>query len=190
MNPIILQTIYYAIVMILTFLLTDFLLQGFLHKYIRVFGSFGRLHFIKIRHTTFDGLAIGVEDEGFTVFKYKKKEYRLPIPNNKNIFYRFLFVMWLDIDGEKWAICSVDYMPVSGSDPVKTQGLIKRIILMPVDEDSWKKIITILVIVVVVAIIGLYIFDYTMLGKIDAAKVAADLCTASKVTPAVVSAPI
>ena len=122
MNPIILQTIYYAVVMLMTFIFVDLLTQGFFHKYAKVFGSLGKKCFVKIRQTTYDGITIGEEDEGFLIFKFHKKSYRMPIPNDQKVFYRFLFVSWIDVDGEKWAISKCDYSAVSSSDPSNSCG--------------------------------------------------------------------
>jgi len=178
MNDILLQTIYYAVVMLMTFVFADLLLQGFLHKFVRVFGSLGRLCFIKIRHSTFDGLAIGKEDEGFLVFKYKHKDYRIPIPNNERIFYRFLFVQWIDVDGEKWALCKADYSSVSGYDPVKIQNFIKRILMMPSEDDTFKKTVFIGLIVLGVLIIGCLVFSFVLFQKIDAVNIAVNQLSA------------
>ena len=172
MNPVFVQTIYYGITMLLSFIFLELLMQGFPHKFLRVFASLGKLSFIKIRNTTYDGLAIGKEEDGFLTFKYNKQDHRLPIPNDKPIFYRFLFCQWIDVDGAKWAICKCDYTPVSSSDPVKTQNFLKRILMAPQLDDNKMKIVLIGLIIVGIICLAALIFNFVLMQKIDAVIVA------------------
>ena len=167
MNLILTQAIYYGITMLITFAFIELLMQGFPHKFLRVFGSLGRLSFVKIRNTTYDGLAIGKEEDGFLVFKYNKKDHRLPIPNNIHIFYRFLFCQWVDVDGEKWAISKCDYFPVSGSDPVKTQNFLKRILMQPELDDNKIKMVLVAIIIVGILVVALVAFEFVLMKKAD-----------------------
>jgi hypothetical protein len=167
MNPVFTQTIYYGIVMLISFVFIELLMQGFPHKFLRVFASLGRLSFIKVRNTTYDGLAIGREEDGFMTFKYNKQEHRLPIPNNIRVFYRFLFCQWVDVDGEKWAISKCDYFPVSSNDPIKTQNFFKRVLMAPkLDDNKMKMVLIGMVIVGIVALAGL-IFNFVLMQKLD-----------------------
>jgi hypothetical protein len=165
--------------------MVDLITQGFFHKFVKVFGSLGRLTFIKIRHSTYDGIAIGKEDEGFMVFKYKGNVYRLSLPTETKVVYRFLFCQWVDVDGEKWAISKTDYTPVSSSDPVKQQNFLKRIIMAPQEDDSWKRTIMILLIVIIVAVVGVIIFDVVLLQKLGQLQGAINNIP-TRVTPAVI----
>lgn len=189
MNPILLQTMYYAIVMLLAWIMMELLMQGFPHKFLSVFASLGRKNFVKIRLATYDGIAIGSEDEGFLCFKFHGKKYRIPISRDKKFFYRFLFVQWVDIDGEKWALSKTDYTPVSGYDPVKIENFLLRILMAPKGDDKMMKILMILLIVALVAIVGLFIFDFTLMQKLGAMQgqlgsIASN--TAKTITPATI----
>ena len=168
MSPILLQTIYYAVVMMMSLVFVDLLTQGFFHKYVKVFGSLGRQCFIKVRQTTYDGITIGKEDEGFLIFKYHGKGYRMPIPNDKKVFYRFLFVSWIDVDGEKWAITQADYSAVSSSDPSKVENLMNRILTLPEDDDiNQTKTLIIVAVILGILIITALIFEFILMQKID-----------------------
>lgn len=166
MNPILVQMIYYAITMLLTFMFLQLLMQGFPTKFIRVFGSLGKLSFVKIRGVTHDSITIGREDEGFLLFKHNKKMHRLPIPKDIKVFYRFLFCQWIDVDGEKWAISKCDYGAVSGFDPVKIQNFLKRILMQPQTDDNNFKKIYIGLIIIGVLLIAMLVFSFIMYQKI------------------------
>lgn len=188
MNPIMLQTIYYAIVMLMTFVFVDLLTQGFVHKFIIVFGSLGRKTFIKVRQATYDGIAIGYEDDGFLVFKYHQKDHRVPISKDERFFYRFLFCQWVDMDGEKWALCKCDYSPVSGYDPVKIQNFLKRILMAPKADDNTFKILMICFLVVGLLVIANVVFNVIIYQKVTAilANQGAMQAAAKTVTPATI----
>ena len=171
MNPVFTQTIYYGIAMLLAFIFLELLMQGFPHKFLRVFGSLGRLSFIKIRNTTYDGLATGKEEDGFLVFKYNKQDHRLAIPNDKPIFYRFLFCQWVDVDGEKWALSKCDYFPVSSSDPQKTQNFFKRILMAPKLDDNKMRMVLIGMVIVGIVCLASLIFNFVLMQKIDSINV-------------------
>lgn len=170
MNDLLIQILCYAALMILTIGCIGFLMRGFFWKFCKVKTSLGRLIMVKIKTSIRDYFEIGWVDEGFLVYKHKTKEanylLRLAIPSDKNVFYRSIGVLWVDVDEEKNALMATDYTPVSGFDAKKFSDLLVRALSRPSIKSNFEKLITLLLfVVIVIAIIGVY-FGYTNYDKI------------------------
>jgi len=130
-GQIMLQTLYYGIVAVLSIGVCSLLLKGFFWKYVKVRSSFGKLILVKIRTPLRDFFAVGYIRDSFLIFKLDKKERRLAIDQNKKLFYRSLAVTWVDVDEEKGALSTVDYSAVTGFDAVKYNNLYVRALTQP-----------------------------------------------------------
>lgn len=159
MNPIIEQTIYYAIVLLLGFLMVTFLQRGFFMKFLKVKISLGRLVMVKIRAVNRDHYSVGKIEDGFLIFKMHKNYRRLCIPDNR-IFYRSLGVTWVDIEEEKNAFCYADYSTVTGFDADKFENLYLRTLYKPTLNDNTHKIIVVGLLIIFILVASMFFFLY------------------------------
>jgi hypothetical protein len=159
-HPVFIQTFYYGVVMILTIFFLGFLQKGFLFKFIKVKLSFGKYVLVKVRSVIRDYYAVGEIMEGNLIYKVRKNEKRLSIPDNKP-FYRSIGVMWVDVDEEKNAICKADYSTTDGYDAIKINNLLKRALTSPVISSNKDKIMFAMLIglCIVVGIVAFIVFQ-------------------------------
>lgn len=149
---LLLQTFYYAVLMVLTILIVAILLKGFFWKYVKVRLSFGKFVLVKIRTKIRDYFAVGWVEDDFLKFKIRKRVINLSLPDQA-CFYKSLSVTWIDINEKKGAISLTDYSAVSGFDAEKFSSLIERSLMKPSVRTSQEKIL--IALLVVVGIIGL-----------------------------------
>lgn len=159
MNPILEQTIYYAMVMIITLFLIGILQRGFFWKFFKVKISFGKNILVKIRAVNRDHYAVGRIEENFLVYKKNKKEKRICI-KDKSVFYRSLGTSWVDVDEEKSSLVKSDHSVVDGFDAVKYNNLYKRTLYSPQIADNKDKIIIGCLILIIVLCGALAFFLY------------------------------
>jgi len=169
MNEFLITIMGYVVVFIISFVLFDFLLSGFLRTFLRVKASRGRLVMIQVRSTTRDYFNAGKIEEGFLVYTIggwrDKTTKRLSVsPNN---VFRALGVNWVQVDEEKNAVVNIDFSTIRGFDAAKWDNLLKRALYRPSILDQREKIIMILIIAVVFGIIGLMFYVYNIGVKID-----------------------
>lgn len=159
MHPILVQTISYAVVLLLALLIVSFLQRGFFWKYFRVRLSFGKLIMVKVRAINRDFYRVGRITEGFLIYKGDKNNKRLVI-KDKSCFYRSLAVTWVDVDDETNAISKVDYTTVSGFDAVKYNDLFLRALYKPNIADTKEKLIIGAIVIIGLMVIGCLYFQY------------------------------
>jgi hypothetical protein len=171
-GQVMLQALYYGIIMVLTLFFCGAFQRGFFVNYFKVRTSFGKYVMVKCRSPLRDYFRKGWVEEGFLVYQNKKgfmdkDTIRLNIPENSRAFYRCLNVVWIDVDTERHAICQTDYTTVSGYDAVKNNNLHTRALMRPTISSNQEKILMLLIIVVgILAIIGIY-FGYSSLKSIN-----------------------
>jgi len=154
MNPIILQTGYYMIVLILGFLMVNLLQKGFFAPYMGVKASFGKCILVKVRAVNRDYFKKGIIDDGFLVFSGKTGQKRLNIKDS-SYFYRALGISWIDVDEEKNSITKPDHTGVSGFDAVKYNNLYTRALYRPGIKDNMTKAIIGCLVLVIILILAL-----------------------------------
>lgn len=152
MHPIFTQTIYYSIVMGLTFLFLGFIMKGFMWKYMKVKLSFGKLCLVKLRGVARDHFATGEVIEGKLLFKQNGEEKRVTI-KGKDAFYRVMGTSWIDIDEEKNCVIMPDASAVDGFDAVKYNNLYLRALYSPRIQDNRDKIMLGILIFLAIAIV-------------------------------------
>lgn len=158
MNEILLQTMYYAIVMVLSLGISGFLLRGFFWKFIKVKLSFGKLILVKIKAVNRDYFRVGKIDENDLIYKTDAGEKRVTIPDN-SVFYRVMGTTWIDVDDQKNSIAKPNNEAVSGYDAVKQNNLLVRALTGPELNDNHDRImigIGVLLIIGLVALAFLY----------------------------------
>jgi len=164
-GAVLIQTLYYGIVMTLTIMGFGLFLRGFFTTYFKVRTSFGKYVLVKVRSSLRDYFVKGWVEEGFLIYKLKRgfMDYdtiRINIPQNAKVFYRCMSVMWIDVDDEKHAICQTDYTAVTGYDAIKNNNLHTRALMRPTIASTNEKILMVLIVVVgIIAILGVY-FGY------------------------------
>lgn len=165
MNPIIEQTIYYFVVLVLAFFLIGILLKGFFWKFVKVRTSFGRYILCKIKAVNRDYYAVGEVEENFLTFTTHKNQRRLCIKDS-SVFYKSIGITFVDIDDQKNCLMKPDYKGVEGFDLVKYNNLYKRTLYRPAIADNKDKLVIgcLILIIVICAIMAfiLYKQNYTL----------------------------
>lgn len=159
MNAIFIQAIYYGVVMILTLVLLGVLMRGFMWKFIKVKISFGRLLMVKVKAINRDYYAVGRIDEGFLIYKVKKAQKRIDVPDPA-CFYRSLGVTWVDVDEEKNCVFKPDHSAVKGFDAIKYNNLYKRTLYQPQIADNKEKLIIGAIIICIIISAATLFFLY------------------------------
>ncbi len=159
MNPIIEQTIYYFVVLVLSFFLIGILLKGFFWKFVRVRISFGRFILCKIRAVNRDYYSVGEIEENFLIFTSHKQSRRICVKDS-SVFYKSVGITWVDIDDQKNSLVKPDFSTVDGFDAVKYNNLYKRTLYSPSIADNQEKIIIggIILIIVLLGITAFFIY--------------------------------
>lgn len=174
MGEILIQTLYYAVVMILSIGFCAMMMRGFFWKYLKAKTGFGKYVMVKIRTNLRDYFAIGWVKDGFLVYKDSRIEKRISIAKGENFFYRTLGVNWVDIDEEKGALCKVNYEPVTGHDLETESNLYVRATTRPSVADNRERVILLLLIGIGIAVIivGFLVYsNYSLLTFIKAQNV-------------------
>jgi len=162
MNPILIQTIYYAVVMFLSIFAISMIQPGFFWAYMRVKLSFGRLIVVKVRAINRDFFKVGKIEEGFLIFKSNEGYKRIDI-KNKSVFYRVMGTTWMDLEDSTSNLCSVDYSVVQGFDSVKYNNLYLRALYKPKEALSMDRLILGGIILVLIGI-GFLVYLMIMNG--------------------------
>ena len=157
-HPVIIQTFYYAVVMVLSLMIAGALLKGFFWKNTRVRLSFGKFILVKVRSALRDYYCIGEVKDNFIVYKRRKNHIRVLI--TENIFYRSLSVTWVDVDEEINAACKVDYTGVSGYDAEKYDDLLTRALMKPAIKSNFEKIVIGLLALIVLLVAAAAYLSY------------------------------
>jgi hypothetical protein len=167
LSDILIQTLYYGVVMILSIGVVGFLLKGFFWAYVKVRMSFGRLVLVKIRGINRDYYASGDIEENFLVYTdkiNKKKQKRINI-NDNSCFYKSLGITWIDVDAQTNNICKPDYTISSGFDAVKYNNLYIRALFSPQIMDKKEQIILVLLILCLLIGVGSVVLSYMALNN-------------------------
>lgn len=161
MNMILIQAIYYGIVMILTIFVISILLRGFFWKFLKVKTSFGKYIMVQIKTVHRDYFEIGWVEQGFLCYDTKKEKRKVTmrhIIKDKNVFFRVLGVAWVLVDEETNALLKPDLFGVTGYDAVKFDDIITRAIESPKINDMKELILIVGVGVSILIGIGLLVF--------------------------------
>lgn len=152
---------YGIFAMVVVFLGLNFMLGGLLRPFLAVKRSRGSKLLVVIRNQVQDYFVTGVIDEGFLVFKDRKKEERR-IPILPGVVSRKAGVYWLEVDDVKNTFIKRDTGEhVSGFDAVKYDELYKRALYKPLTlGDNLLKFVLIIVIVLLLLVIILGVMQY------------------------------
>lgn len=159
-NEILVQTGYYAVVMILSVGLISILLKGFFWNYIKVRFSFGKYVMVKIRAVNRDYYKVGRINEGDLVYmagKYEEK--RINIPDN-SVFYSSLGLVWVDVDEMLNCIIKPDMEITEGFDAVKYNNLYVRALTRPQITDNKDRMMIgiALLLAVLIIVVGFLVY--------------------------------
>jgi hypothetical protein len=169
LNPIIAQTLGYMGVVLLAFLVINFLMAGFLRTFMSVKGSRGKKIMTNIYALNRNYGQPGIVDNGFYVYKDGNgHEKRLKIPKD-NVFYRFLNITWVNVDEEKNVFISPDGHEINGFDAEKYNNLYLRTLYRPSILDPKMQVMFISAIVTpILVLIVLGLLGFVINKKIDA----------------------
>lgn len=168
-NPIIAMTMGYFGVLVLAFLVINFLTAGFLKTFMKIKGSRGKMIMTNITALNRNYVKSGEVDNGWFIYiDGNKHEKRMKIPKNQNIFYRFLNITWVNVDEEKNTFITPEGKEVNGFDAEKYNNLYLRTLYAPTMNDPQTKLMFILSIVTAIGVvIILGILGFVVLKKID-----------------------
>ena len=171
-GQIMLQSMYYGIVMILTIVLLGLFQRGFFWNYFKVRTSFGRLIMVKVRSPLRDYFMRGWVEDGFVMYEKKngfmdKSTVRIKIEPGSNVFYKCMSVLWVDVDDDKHALCKCDYSAITGHDPVKIDNIIKRALMRPSINSGYEKIMIFLMVIIVIGVLVSAYFGYVSMAKVQ-----------------------
>lgn len=165
LHAVMMQMLAYGIAMLIPIFAMVFLLRGFLGNYLKVRATFGKFILVRIRKSTLlKYYTIGwVEKDILHYLKKdkltkKKQTIMINIPEGQDVFYRSLSVLWVDIDEEKSAILTANYIAVSGFNPEKMDDIVTRTAQIPHIKEKKKEDITLLL--AGVAALGVVIIIY------------------------------
>lgn len=155
-----------AVLIGLVFFLINFLLGGIMMPFLKVKASRGKKLLVRVINPIHDYFRIGEIDEGFLVFKDRKKNTRR-IYMQPGCVYRAATIHWVEIDDEKNCIYDRKGNQVSGFDAVKFDDLLKRALYKPaILGDNMMKIMLILLVFSLVLIAGVGILVFRMNGSV------------------------
>jgi hypothetical protein len=159
----------YAGVMILAFVVINFLTAGFLLMFMKIKGARGKQIVTNIYAVNRNYIKPGIVDNGFYIYKDGNgHEKRMKIPKNINIFYRFLNVTWVNVDEEKNVFITPDGKEISGFDAEKYNNLYLRTLYRPAVMDQKQQIMFILIIVTaLLSLITVGILGFVVIKKLD-----------------------
>lgn len=152
--------ISYLLVIVLGFLIMNFLSNGFFGTFIIVKASRGKKVLVKVVAVSDSYFVPGEVNEVFLVFKDRKKEDRR-IRVKRNHIYGSIGVNCIDIRDEKNAIIMPYGEEVSGFDAVKQENLNKRCLQRPQIKSKREQVMLLVLVALVVGVgIAIY-FGYT-----------------------------
>lgn len=183
MHPVLVQTIYYAIVVLLAVGVLSFVLRGFFWKFVKVRMSFGKYVLVKVKAINRDYFRVGRIHDTFLVYKAYKHDKRLAIQEDSQVFYRSLGCTWVDVDEQKNAILNANYSGVEGFDAEKYNDLYLRALYKPQIADTKEKIIIGAIIILGIMIIATLWLSYTHTKDLSYLKLAVDNIKVGTVTP-------
>jgi len=172
-GQILLQAMYYGIVMVLTIIFIGLLQRGLFWTYVKVRTSFGKFIMVKVRSPLRDYFVKGWVEDGFVMYNkhngfMDNSTIRIKIEPDSHPFYKCMSVVWVDVDDDKHALCKSDYSVVSGHDPIKIDNIIKRALMRPTINSGMEKLMLfIMVIVALGVLVGAY-FGYMSMAKVQA----------------------
>jgi len=171
MNEIILQALYYFIVMVLSFFIVGFMQKGFFFKFVKVKLSFGKYILVKWRALNRDHYDVGFLEDGFLIVaKGKYESKRISITDN-SVFYRVLGITTIDVEEETSNPYDRDMTQIPGFDAVKYNNLYVRALTRPSVNDQRDKIIFAGIVLISVLVIAVGFFVYQQTATIEGLKV-------------------
>lgn len=147
----------YVLVLVMFFLLMQFLSNGFFSKFIRVKISRGRFILVKIFAVDNTYYTHGAIDEGFIVFKDRSKEARR-LSVDRGDVYRAIGVGCLDVDDVTNAIIKIDGTMVEGTDAIKMDHLNKRCLMKPTITNKKDQMKLALLFLVILGALGIVLY--------------------------------
>lgn len=165
MDDLIYFVISYALIIIIGWLLINFLSNGFLNIFMKVKASRGSKLLVKVRSKTQHYFVSGVIEGEFLVFhdresKSMKNKTPKRLVVNVNDFYRAFNLICIDVDEAKGIIIKPDGNEVEGFDPIKWNNILTRALTKPsLDQDELmelqKKLTIVAIILTIVCLAGI-----------------------------------
>ena len=168
-NPIIAMTLGYFGVVLLAFLVINFLTAGFLRVFMEVKGSRGKKIMTNIYAVNRNYAKSGIVDNGFYIYKDGNgHEKRMKIPEKTIVFYRFLNITWVNVDEEKNVFVQPNGQEVNGFDAEKYNNLYLRTLYRPAVMDQKQQLMFILTIISAVGVLILLgVVAFVLMKKVD-----------------------
>lgn len=165
MNEFITLIISYVVVIIMGFVVINFLTWGFLLTYLRVKGSRGKKTLLFIRGVTRDFHKVGELTEGWLVYKHNKEKKRLKV--SREAVFRTMGVNALQIDEEKNSVVNPDFSTVTGFDATKFENLYIRCLYAPTTQSRKEALMLLMMGACLIITIVLAFMVYNLSGRVD-----------------------
>lgn len=164
----------YVLVLVIGFVLIQWLSGGFFTKFLKVKASRGKLVLVNVRSKLIHYFVAGKIEGEFLVYQDResrankqKEPKRLAIKEN-NVFYRAYGVSCINVDESTNNIIAPNMSVVPGFDSLKFSNLLTRALFKPSldEDDTTKKIVIGILIVCILLILGLIVV-YVKIGTIE-----------------------
>ena len=156
--------ISYIVVILIGFLLMQFLSNGFFSKFLKVKASRGKKVLVKTKTMTDVYYTSGHIEEEFLVYADRQKEKRRIKISEKDT-YRAIGVSCININETKSSVIRTTGEEVSGFDAIKIENLYIRAMTRPQIKDKKEQIKTVLAILVLVAVLGFFALKLTQVEE-------------------------
>jgi hypothetical protein len=148
-------------VILLLFLVLNFLTKGFLFKYLRVKASQGRKLLIEVSAATDDYYAVGKWEDGFLKFKNRGKEEKAIEMSSsafRDIITRIMGVSKINVDELGNTFLKKDFEAVRFEvDSGRLNTTLIRIKNRPIPKSKQEQLIIIMLVLVILGLIGLFL---------------------------------
>jgi hypothetical protein len=176
LNDMLMFMLSYALILVIGFIIINWLSGGFFSVFIKVKLSRGRLVFVEVKSKLVHYYVPGRIQGGFLVYhdreskRNKQKEpKRLAIPED-NVFYRSGGCNCVKVDEDKNCLFVFNLDGVSGFDAIKWSNLLSRALTKPALEDDGKTRILIIVILIAVILLAFgLVMVYVKIGSLQQA---------------------
>jgi hypothetical protein len=154
----------YIMVLLIGYLLIQFLSSGFFSKFLKVKASRGKKVLVNVRTMTDHYFVAGWIEESFLVYKDRQKELRRIQAKHPQI-YRAIGVNCINVSEDTNSVISPEGQEVSGFDAIKFENLYKRALMRPQIKDRKDQILMIVLVVLFLVLLAFIAYKTVRIEK-------------------------
>jgi len=163
-NDIFYFMLSYIIILVVAYVLINFLSNGFFNVFIAVKVSRGKKTLVKVHGVADTYFRVGKVDETEIVFKDRRKNTRR-IQISKEAIYRAAGVYCVDINDSNNCVLKPDGSAVQGFDAIKHENLYIRCLTRPNIINKKDQIKLFLMVLVILGAIGFVVYQNILLEE-------------------------